>query len=111
MIRDRSDYHCRPLRVLVNALLVLAASTFGSTARAENTFLNAWKSGGTGNGQFITPCGVAVSPTGDVYVADGDNNHIQKFDSSGGILLMWGSMGSGNGQFSFPDGCGWSEHL
>lgn len=34
MTRDRSDYHRWRLRLLVYAVLVLAANTFGSTASA-----------------------------------------------------------------------------
>ena len=41
---------------------------------------------------------------GDVYVADADNNRIQKFDSAGGLLALWGRFGSGNGQFETPFG-------
>ena len=36
------------------------------------------------------PSGVAVDASGNVYVADTDNNRTQKFDSSGSFLLTWG---------------------
>jgi len=35
-------------------------------------------------------------------VADTGNNRIQKFNSTGGFLLLWGSAGSGNNQFNSP---------
>jgi hypothetical protein len=46
---------------------------------------------GSGNGQFSYPTGVAVDSTGDVYVVDGGNHRIEKFDSEGNFLLAWGS--------------------
>lgn len=38
------------------------------------------------------------------YVADTDNDRIQKFDSNGTFLITWGSSGSGDGQFFNPAG-------
>jgi len=66
-----------------------------------------WGSAGTGDGQFASACssffGIAVDPTGQyVYVSDGGNNRIEKFDSSGNFLAKWGSLGSGYGQFNAP---------
>ena len=45
--------------------------------------------GGLG-GEFSSPSGVATSAAGNVYVADADNNRIQRFDSAGTFELMWG---------------------
>ena len=36
-------------------------------------------SSGTGNGQFMSPSGIAVDSSNNVYVADAGNNRIQKF--------------------------------
>ena len=40
---------------------------------------------GSGNGQFQNPDGIAVDSSNNVYVADYDNNRIEKFDSSGNV--------------------------
>ena len=48
--------------------------------------------------------GIAVDSSGNVYVADSDNNRIQKFDSNGNFITKWGSNGSGDGQFNGPIG-------
>ncbi len=46
--------------------------------------------------------GVGVDPSGSVFVADGNNSRIQKFDGSGNFILMWGSAGTAPGQFNGP---------
>ena len=46
---------------------------------ASGTFLTAWGSYGSGNGQFSNPIGVATDGSGNLYVADTNNNRIQKF--------------------------------
>jgi tripartite motif-containing protein 71 len=63
---------------------------------------------GSAAGQFREPRGVTVDRAGDVFVADKENNRIQKFNSHGRFLLEWGrhggdgSAGRGNGQFHTP---------
>ncbi len=63
-----------------------------------------WGSQGSGDGQFLTPRGVAVAASGDVYVADSGNHRLQKFDPQGNHLLTWGGQGDGPGQFQEPWG-------
>lgn len=60
-------------------------------------------SGGSGPGELFLPTGIRVA--GDiVYVADGSNNRLQKFDLHGGFLGMWGSFGGGRGEMFSPAG-------
>jgi DNA-binding beta-propeller fold protein YncE len=59
--------------------------------------------GGSGDGQFLHPYGVAVAPDGTVYVVERFNRRIQYFDAAGTYLGQWGSKGSGDGQFDEPD--------
>jgi len=61
---------------------------FPSTAAAQ-TFITAWGTYGTGAGQFLNAQGVAVGRSGDVYVADGDNERVEVFTSEGSFLRMW----------------------
>jgi tripartite motif-containing protein 71 len=42
-------------------------------------------------GELNTPWGAATDAAGNVYVADGGNNRIQKFSSSGVFQLTWGT--------------------
>ncbi len=45
---------------------------------------------GDGSGQIELPLGLAVDPTGNVYVHELDNRRIQKFSPDGDFLLMFG---------------------
>jgi len=79
-------------------------STGGSLAAAASTkyiFATKWGSKGNGNGQFGGDIRPAIDKSGYIYVADIDNNRIQKFSSSGKFITKWGSKGSGAGQFQF----------
>ncbi len=66
---------------------------------ANGDTCKAGASGGLG-GELNNPLGVVTDAAGNVYVADGSNQRIQKFDSSGGFLRAWGkdvaSAGPGN---------------
>jgi len=71
---------------------------------AENySFITKWGTNGSADGQFYYPNGVTVDSYGNVYVADTNNNRIQKFSSTGSFLTMWGSEGSNEGQFDWPE--------
>src|ERR1019366_1466080 len=51
-------------------------------------------SDGTGsNARFLSPLGVAVSPTGDIYVADANNHTIRKIAPSGTVSTVAGAAG------------------
>jgi sugar lactone lactonase YvrE len=88
-------------------ILTLVASFAAPVLAAESppSFLFKWGSHGSDNGLFIWPSGVAVSSSGDVYVADSNNNRIQKFTSTGTWQTSWGSgPSSDNGTFNAPYG-------
>jgi DNA-binding beta-propeller fold protein YncE len=68
-------------------------------------FVTQWGTEGSEPGQFDFPQDVAVAPTGDVYVVDGnDNDRIQRFTSDGAFVSTWGSGGAGPGEFNTPQG-------
>ena len=52
---------------------------------------------------------ITVDPSGNVYVVDGQNYRIEKFNSSGTYLSQFGSRGSGNGQFGTPSGSAYAR--
>ena len=55
--------------------------------------------GGSGDGKFNGPTGVAVDRSGKVYVTDTYNYRIQKFTASGDFRGAWNSFYPGAGQF------------
>ncbi|HET9807735.1 MAG TPA: Ig-like domain-containing protein [Nitrososphaeraceae archaeon] len=80
-------------------------------------FVTTWGSLGTANGQFSYPYGIAVDSSGNVFVADGNNERIQKFQLSNScptgttqvvsgvcFVTKWGSQGIADGQFEIPWG-------
>ena len=67
---------------------------------AKGGFLGQFGRFGRQPGQFITPAGVAIDSSGQIYVADSGRNDIQVFGPTGQYLRTIGSSGSGPGQFS-----------
>lgn len=60
---------------------------------------------GTDGKPFDKPTGVAVAPSGDIYVSDGyGNRRVHKFSPEGKLLMSWGEAGVGIGQFALPHG-------
>src|SRR5690606_14691609 len=58
---------------------------------------------GTATETFNGPTDVVVSPSGDVFVADGQfNSRIVHFGGDGAYKHSWGTYGSGPGQFKVP---------
>jgi DNA-binding beta-propeller fold protein YncE len=67
------------------------------------SFLRAWGSSGTADGQFDGPGGIAADGSrNSVYVADTGNDRIQKFDLRGGFVRAWGATGTGDGELLSP---------
>ena len=59
---------------------------------------------GNGDGQFKNPRGIVFDSNNNLFVVDGNNHRIQKFDMRGNFLLQFGSKGAGAGQLSSPHG-------
>jgi DNA-binding beta-propeller fold protein YncE len=58
---------------------------------------------GAKHNQFDKPTDVAVTPTGDFYVADGyGNSRVVKFSGQGKYLKEWGRKGTRPGEFNLP---------
>jgi len=53
---------------------------------AQRQFVRVWGSYGTGPGQYQDPTGIAVGPTGSVYVLDDERGVIEWYDRDGKVL-------------------------
>lgn len=79
---------------------------------SSGSYVMSWGSTGSGPGEFSwrpdTPDGgpdagfLATDQAGNVYVSDGYNFRVQKFNGEGEFLLEWGTMGEADGQFLPP---------
>ena len=56
---------------------------------------------GDGYGEFYFPSGIRAAGA-HVYVADTQNNRMQKFDRNGNFIEAWGSFGGATGKFFSP---------
>jgi sugar lactone lactonase YvrE len=57
---------------------------------------------GSGDGQFQNPTGLALGNDSSVWVADVNNNRIEKFNFKGNFLAKLGVLGSDSGKFNVP---------
>ncbi len=61
----------------------------------------------TSYGSLSSPIGVAVSPDGELYIADSGNDDVVGFDTATDTQnLLFGSSGTGQGAFDEPAGIG-----
>ncbi|QOJ20952.1 MAG: 6-bladed beta-propeller [Gammaproteobacteria bacterium] len=77
----------------------LRISVFDAKGNFLFTFGRRARPGEWGNGTFLQPFDVAVSPTGEVYVTDPALQLVQKFSSDGKFIKQWGGWGTKPGQF------------
>jgi len=60
---------------------------------------------------FNMPTGLAVGPSGDLFVSDGYANYlVHRFSPKGKLLKTWGGPGTGPGQFALPHNIGVDRH-
>lgn len=60
----------------------------------DGTYLFEWGKFGDRPGEFNTPHGIDLDREGNVYVADRENNRIQKFDAKGNFITLWQNKGT-----------------
>ncbi len=59
---------------------------------------------GAKNMSLDGPIGVARDSQSNIYVTDGNNDRVVKYDAQAQQVATWGGSGAGNGQFSTPNG-------
>jgi subtilisin family serine protease len=78
--------------------------TFNPTTGAIAESFSIGGASGSGDGQFISPNGVAIDLFGYIYVADTGNHRIQVFSDTGTFSRKFGSFGSTAGLLNTPRG-------
>ena len=91
-------------RLITTAGVAVIVATCAIAVFASISFVLKWGTSGSADGQFLTPVGIAVDSTGNVYVAEGNGNRFQKFDGSGNFLMKAGIFGDVPGGFVSPSG-------
>ncbi|HLF28856.1 MAG TPA: flippase activity-associated protein Agl23 [Anaerolineae bacterium] len=78
---------------------------------ADGNFLKLWggfsdsgQQAAGAEGKFYGPRGIAVSPDGQVYVADTGNKRVQVFDAEGDFITQFGGAGLLDGNLDEPVG-------
>lgn len=72
-------------------------------APAGYTLQTTWTGADARDGRLQRPIGIAVAPSGDVYVTDALPRVVQ-FSPDGRVRREWGHEGQGRGEFSNPVG-------
>lgn len=94
---------------LVVLMAVIGAMALPDAAAAALEFKARWGAFGaigspvgSAPGEFDLPAGVANDDAGNIYVADRDNNRVQKFSPTGTHLQTFGAEGSSAGELFGP---------
>ena len=77
-------------------------SAAGSGVNGALCNTNASGASNDGDGQFYSPKAIAIDSSDNIWIADTNNNRIQKFNSAGVYQSQFGSEGTGDGQFNNP---------
>jgi len=84
----------------LSIVIVMVGIFSGSiSASEEYRVVKVWPEAPQG-WHFFKPNGVAVDKSGNVYIGDGGNYRVKKFDPEGRLITQWGSPGQGDGQFN-----------
>jgi sugar lactone lactonase YvrE/phosphodiesterase/alkaline phosphatase D-like protein len=100
-LEPATEYHYR-LRVTDGSETSYSEDMTFTTRAVLPTWSSSFGKLGTSPGQLNEPLGLAIDSVGDIWVADTENNRIQKFSPTGELRFAVGGKGTGNGQFNQP---------
>jgi len=100
-IEPETTYHVRAVATNAKGKTLGEDLTF-TTPAVPLIFSYFFGAEGGGGGQLNHPYGLAFDPSGFLWVADTDNNRIQKFTPKGELVAQAGGYGTANGQLDRP---------
>ncbi len=68
----------------------------------DEGYIGEWGAGGTENGQFWWPSGIARDGDGRFYITDEALQRVNVFDPDGNYIRHWGNAGDAPGQLNRP---------
>lgn len=89
--------------MLVIACAALVSAVAAAQLQHEYVYRATWGTTGSDPGQFRSPAGIAAGSDA-IYVADSDNNRVQKFSLDGTLVRTWGGLGNAVGLMNHPWG-------
>ncbi|MCG3195639.1 MAG: hypothetical protein GHCLOJNM_00106 [bacterium] len=98
---------CLVTDVVEDSSGVLTTLEYGDKVRVQRLdpngrFLGEWGQIGDAPGELRRPQGLALSPDGNLVVADSVNHRIQVFSPGGELLRIIGEFGRDRGQLNYP---------
>lgn len=100
-VNEPNNFYFRPVGIAVDSEQDIVYSADGKNIQTFNTdgeqLDESW--GQPEGGDFGNITGIAIDKEGNLFVADWENDRIQKFNPAGELVASWGSQGSGAGEF------------
>ncbi|RMF83335.1 MAG: hypothetical protein D6744_04865 [Planctomycetota bacterium] len=98
-----------PTDVLVRPDGSFYVSEYGGNDRvshytADFAYISSFGGADAGEARLARPQSLALSPEGDLWVADACNHRICRFSADGEFRAAFGRLGSGHGELRFPYG-------
>ena len=103
LLPTRLRPHARPKQYLARPSGAQGEDMLASGGQQDFYYIAQFGSDVAGPGDLNAPDGIAIDRAGNVYVADTDNDRVQKFDSNGEFITQFGGTGAGPGQFLSPE--------
>ena len=93
----------RPIAVNVDVNgRILIANEVDKNVEVYDSQFNSLFKLGAGDGEFKKPCAIDTVSSGNIYVADCNDNKIKIYNPDGTFQFSFGVTGNYNGQFHFP---------
>jgi len=77
--------------------------TYSTAPRDSTNYELCFGAYGIQPGQITEPSGVAITPSGDIVLADTNNHRVQVYDSKGVFKMQFGKQGKNEGQLLYPN--------